>query len=223
MTNKFTTQIKNVRDHGWQRIDLRNCGLTEFPEILFSFEDLRYIDLGNDSYCDEELKNKIEVIPDGIKVFKHLTKLDLSHNEIIDVSEKIVELKSLHYLDLSFNRLVHLSEKIANMEGLVALNLEENPFDLLPPEIVSRGIQSIRNFIKELSEKDFLYEAKLILVGEGRVGKTCIANALISEDYKLEEMESTEGDVTIPPLKAFRGCDGKSAGRGMSLINYSTN
>ena len=63
--------------------------------------------------------------------------------------------------------------------------MKDNPFEMLPPEIVSRGIESIRNFYKELEEKDYLYEVKLIIVGEGRVGKTCIAKALIDNDYKF--------------------------------------
>ena len=79
------------------------------------------------------------------------------------------------------------------MPNLSELHLEENPFDLLPPEIVARGIESIRNFIKELEEKDYLYEVKLLIVGEGRVGKTCISKALINNDFKLEDLASTEG------------------------------
>src|SRR5690606_14906389 len=91
------------------------------------------------------------------------------------------------------NKLTDFSAKIANMPSLKQLILDGNPFEMIPPEIVARGIESLRNFFIELEEKDFLYEAKLIIVGEGRVGKTCISNALIDPDYKLKEEESTEG------------------------------
>lgn len=193
LENRIRERLDNVKIHGWQTLDLKNCGLKEIPEEIFDYIDLRVIDLSNDPYCDEDDKNKIESIPSGISKLKNLKKLNLSNNNIIAISEKIASLKSLKHLDLSNNKLTHLSEKIANLPNLSELHLEENPFDLLPPEIVARGIESIRNFIKELEEKDYLYEVKLLIVGEGRVGKTCISKALINNDFKLEDLASTEG------------------------------
>jgi internalin A len=193
MIEKVRERLDNVKFHGWQVLDLKNCGLNEFPVEIFEYSDLRTIDLSNDAYCDDNMKNRIKIIPNEICKLKNLIKLNLSDNKINSIPEKITDLKKLRYLDISKNNLTHLSEKIANMPSLQILKLENNPFDFLPPEIVARGIESIRNFIKELSIKDFLFEVKLILVGEGRVGKTCIANALIEDNYQLDGMESTEG------------------------------
>ncbi len=86
-----------------------------------------------------------------------------------------------------------MPEEVANMDNLEEIVLDGNPFDLLPPEIVSRGMVAIRNFYSELKEKDYLYEAKLIIVGEGRVGKTCLTKALIDPNFELSKEESTEG------------------------------
>ncbi|HNS30372.1 MAG TPA: COR domain-containing protein [Tenuifilaceae bacterium] len=193
MIDKVRKRLDNVKLYGWQVLDLKNCGLKEFPVEIFEYPDIRTIDLSNDSYCDDNMKNKIKDIPKEISKLKNLIKLNLSDNKINSIPESITDLKKLRYLDVSYNNLTHLSEKIANMQSLQILNLENNPFDFLPPEIVARGIESIRNFIKELSVKDFLFEVKLILVGEGRVGKTCIANALIDDNYQLDAMDSTEG------------------------------
>jgi len=193
MTDKVRKRLDNVKNHGWQVLDLKNCGLNKFPDEIFNYPDIKTIDLSNDSYCDENMKNTLKVIPESISKLRNLIKLNLSDNQITSIPEEIIKLRSLKYLDVSKNKLTHLSEKIANMPSLQILNLEENPFDFLPPEIIARGIESIRNFIKELSVKDFLFEVKLILVGEGRVGKTCIANALIDDNYELDGMESTEG------------------------------
>lgn len=193
MNNKIRERLDNVKLYEWQVLDLRNCGLRKIPEEIFKYTDLITIDLSNDSYCDNDMKNTIVTVPDSISKLRNLTKLNLANNQVSNISEEISKLKALRYLDLSNNNLTHLSEKIANMPNLQELNLEDNPFDLLPPEIVARGIESIRNFIKELEEKDYLYEVKLIIVGEGWVGKTCIAQALIDDNFKLGEMESTEG------------------------------
>lgn len=195
---KINAALDKVRIHEWQTLNLKNCGLTEIPHEIFSFTNLVTIDLSNDTYCDEEFKNKIQIVPDEISNLKKLTRLNLAYNNIISVSENVSSLSKLNFLDLSNNMLTEVSEKIANMNSLKNLILDNNPFDLLPPEIVARGIDSIRNFYKELQEKDYLYEVKLILVGEGRVGKTCLADALMDSNYILSDAESTEG-INIQP------------------------
>lgn len=190
---KVEKELIKVLNHGWQIVNLRNCGLTEIPYELFSHKNLVSIDLGNDLFADEHERNKITHIPDSISFLKELAVLNIENNEVTNVSEKISELSKLIKLNLQGNKLNDFPEKIANMQGLKELILLDNPFDMIPPEIIVRGIDSIRNFFKELEEKDFIYEVKLIIVGEGRVGKTCLSNALINENYNLEESGSTEG------------------------------
>ncbi|MBK8143864.1 MAG: hypothetical protein IPK62_02100 [Bacteroidetes bacterium] len=193
LDKKINERINRVVEHEWGTLDLKNCGLTEIPAVVFKQTHLVNIDLSNDKYCDDEHRNKLVSIPKEISNLTKLYKLNLANNEICEVSEEISKLKELSVLIISNNKLTELSPKIANMKSLKELHLEGNPFDMLPPEIVSRGIERIRNFYKELEESDFLYEVKLIIVGQGRVGKTCISKALVTPNYKLEDTESTEG------------------------------
>lgn len=190
---KIENAIKNVTVHGWGIIDLRNCGLSEIPEVLYNYPDLVSIDISNTEYVSENEKNKITEIPDDIARIKRLARLNFENNEITKVSEKIADLPRLKYLNLNNNNLEEISERIANMPGLEELKISDNPFDMLPPEIIARGIDSVRNFFKELKEQDFIYEVKLLIVGEGRVGKTCLSEALIDDNYELNHKESTEG------------------------------
>lgn len=190
---KIRTALDNVKNHGWGLVDLRNCGLKEIPLELFNYPDLVNLDFGNDPYCPEDMKNIIGTIPDEIISLKKLAKIDLENNCVVYISEHLSSLKGLIHLNLKNNSLTELPVKVANMGCLKQLELEGNPFEMLPPEIVARGIESVRNFFKELEEQDFLYEVKLIIVGEGRVGKTCLSKALINSDYKLGDEESTEG------------------------------
>lgn len=191
--NKYRKAIDNVRNHGWQILDLKNCGLREIPDEIFEFDNLRIIDLGNDPYCDVQDKNQILFIPSDIKKLRNLVKLVLSDNDLDFLSSDIVELPKLKYLDLRYNRLKAIPDKLASMSSMEELLLEGNPFDLIPPEIVAQGISSIRNFFVELEEKDFLYEVKLLIVGQGRVGKTCLSKALTDDSFSLDSEESTEG------------------------------
>ena len=190
---KVKDTLKNVTQFGWQVVNLRNCGLTQIPKELFEYPEIITIDLGNDDYIEEDRRNQINEVPSELAKLTRLTKLNFENNVIVTVSVEVASLKRLHYLNLEGNKIRELPEQIANMECLKELKIAENPFDILPPEIVARGIESIRNFIKELEEKDYIYEVKLIIVGEGRVGKTCLSHALTMDDYLLQDEESTEG------------------------------
>jgi len=190
---KIKETLKNVTVHGWGVVDLRNCGLTEIPKELYNYPDIVSIDLSNSDYTDSDDKNIITEIPDEIAKIKRLARLNFENNRISKVSKNIANLPRLKYLNLDNNNLKEISEKIANMQGLEELKISNNPFDMLPPEIIARGIDSVRNFFKELKEQDFIYEVKLLIVGEGRVGKTCLSEALIDDNYKLNDKVSTEG------------------------------
>lgn len=193
MNPKVKAKIEYAKRHDLGLLELRNSGLTEIPEEIFECTELVSLNLGNDDFCSPDMRNKIEVIPDDIKKLTKLSKLDLSKTGVRSVSESIVSLRNMEYLHLDGNRLTDIPSKVVSMPSLKKLLLEDNPFEMLPPEIIARGIDSIRNFFKELDEKDYLYEAKLLIVGEGRVGKTCLANALINPNYILSDTESTEG------------------------------
>ena len=190
---KINTQIDNLKNHGWTSLDFRNCGLTEIPLEVYQNPDIVFIDLGNDDETDENFKNKITSIPDAIGKIKRLAKLNIENNILVNISDELASLTRLKNLSLRNNKLKHLPEKVANMTQLSVLDIAGNPFDILPPEIASQGLDSIRNFFRELKDPDYLYEVKLILVGEGRVGKTSLSNALSNNDFSLEDEKSTEG------------------------------
>jgi internalin A len=190
---KVRSKLTTVQKGQWGLLELRNCGLTEIPSEIFKMDYLTVIDFSNDDFCEERYRNKIKIIPDEIEQLKSLFRLDISGNLVSHISENLSNIKTLEYLNLRNNRLTDFSAKIANLPKLKQLLLDGNPFEMIPPEIVARGIDSLRNFFIELEEKDFLYEAKLIIVGEGRVGKTCISKALIDPGFKLTDEESTEG------------------------------
>jgi small GTP-binding protein len=194
LTDKIKERIDRVVVHGWNKLDLSNCGLSEIPDWIFdNCADVSIIDLSNDTFCLPEDRNTIGVIHRDICKLKKLARLNLANNQISEINESLGQLQNLRHLNLSNNKIKYLPPQVANLPKLEELFLEGNPFDLLPPEIVARGRDSIRNFIKELDVSDFLYEAKLIIVGEGRVGKTCLSNSLIHAEYVLEDEPSTEG------------------------------
>jgi len=81
------------------------------------------------------------------------------------------------------------------LQKLTRLNLDHNPITEPPLEVVENGIEAIRQYFKQIETEgvDYLYEAKLLIVGEGGAGKTTLANKIINPNYQLCEEDSTKG------------------------------
>ncbi len=76
--------------------------------------------------------------------------------------------------------------------------LNGNPLKRPPLEIATdtSNIDKIRNYFEELENQgeDYIYEAKLLFVGEPGAGKTSLAEKLLDPDYALRPDEPmTEG------------------------------
>ncbi len=89
--------------------------------------------------------------------------------------------------------------------------LEDCPLTSPPPEIVSQGNEAILNYFQERDAQgaDQLFEAKLLIVGEGGAGKTSLCRRLFFPDQDLpESSESTKGiDIHHYSFKTNKGKD----------------
>ncbi|MDT9342119.1 ADP-ribosylation factor-like protein, partial [Trichodesmium erythraeum 21-75] len=93
------------------------------------------------------------------------------------------------------NQLTSLPESITKLSNLTWLYLENNPLKNPPIEIATREIEEIRNYFQQEREKgiDYIYEAKLLIVGEGGAGKTTLANKILDQNYQLKDEDTTKG------------------------------
>lgn len=187
-----------------------NCNLLlEIPKELGLLQELNYIDLSN---------NEIIEIPQELSNLNELSTLDLSANKITDINREIFKLKNLANFFISGNSLKEIPQQIGNLKALKTLYLEDNPLKRLPKEIanlknleklvvnwgymeekppleiIHRGIKSIQNYYKALKpEKTVdLFEAKLLIVGSGGVGKTYLMKRIVFDTINPNEV-STEG------------------------------
>ena len=131
-------------------------------------------------------------LPKELFKLKNLTELWLSNNKLKIVPEELVQLKKLTRLVLSKNQLTSIPKKLGKIKNLKDLSLDKNPLESPPPEVIEQGTQAILAYLRELEKgKKERYEAKLLILGDGGEGKTCVSRALRGLEFK--EQIRTEG------------------------------
>ena len=176
-------------------LDLSDNKLTYIPDSLSQLKNLTILHLNN---------NDLISIPDSLAQLQHLITLDLSSNQLTSLSDSVYKLDSLQELRLennkfnrsSGNQIKELSPKILQLTNLKELTLEGNPIEMPPPEVVTKRVEAIKDYFRQLEAEgeDYIYEAKLLIVGEGGAGKTSLAKKIQNPAYKLQPSEkSTEG------------------------------
>jgi len=167
-----------------QLLYLHNNQLRELPEDLASLTQLQVLDLRN---------NQLRELPEAIASLTQLLLLNLSNNQLRELPEAIASLTWLQLLNLSDNQLRELPEAIASLTWLQELNLKNNPLNPDLAAAYEQGTGAVLQYLRAKAQAQItLNEAKLILIGEGEVGKSCLLGAL-REDEWLESRPTTHG------------------------------
>jgi internalin A len=119
---------------------------------------------------------------------------------------------NLEKLRLSDNKITAFSLPRGRAQGLVDLDLGGNPLEGVPPEVLARGRHAVLGYFKELdiADVDKIWEAKLVLVGDGGAGKTTLVRKLKNRDFKVPHEEpSTKGVETRIEYHTFKGEEGQ--------------
>lgn len=165
-------------------LDIYGCNFPQIPKPLLipSIESIRYNCLN--SYLSEEflllnnlkevilLRSKLKELPNGFGNSKKLKTISLNHSEITSLPQSLRNATNLEYI--SFIE-TPLAEKI-------------------PPEILNQSAKEIVRYVLDLqsnSSKTYFNEAKMLIVGQGSVGKTSVLKRLLYNTYTTEK--STEG------------------------------
>ncbi|MEH2286497.1 leucine-rich repeat domain-containing protein [Nostoc sp.] len=165
-------------------LQLSSNQITEIPEAIAKLTNLTQLDLSF---------NQIREIPEAIIKLTNLTDLHLSSNQITEIPKAITKLTNLTDLHLSSNQITEIPEAIANLTNLTQLDLSSNKITNIPLEIFNSGhTKEILNYLRQIctSETRPLHEAKLLLIGQGSVGKTSLIKRLIRHKYDKDQPQT---------------------------------
>jgi len=155
--------------------------LRDLPKELFQITTLKKLRLGKRAA-------KLEVLPPEIGQLTHLVSLDLSNNNLSSLPAELGRLTQLTSLDLSGNKLSSLPSALQNLKALQMLDLRGNSMEGVPPEVLERIEQPdviLRSYFARGRKP--LNEVKLILVGQGSVGKTSLARRILFDTYDPQQ------------------------------------
>ena len=191
--------------------------LPEFLSQLFQLKEL-YV-----------FSNSLQSIPDWIGELHSLEWLNIQENDIADLPITLCKLKFMRGLVLGWSKeskgipisklpdwignltsleelyaasckLSSLPPSFTQLEHLKKLELGNNPLNAELAAAYEEGIEAVKAYLHAKAGMQIrLNEAKLILVGEGEVGKTCLMDAL--EGLPWEEHPTTHG-IEIRPIAA---------------------
>ncbi|MEH2429617.1 MAG: COR domain-containing protein, partial [Nostoc sp.] len=159
--------------------------------------------------------NKITQIPEAIANLTNLTQLHLSYNKITQIPEAIANLTNLTQLHLRNNEITQIPEAIESLPKLKKLDLRGNPLPISPEILGSSddvssvknifnyslllgsfdgvgSVEDIFNYLRLLRSGEVrpLNEAKLLLIGQGSVGKTSLIERLIRNKYDKNQSQT---------------------------------
>lgn len=163
--------------------------------------------------------NQLTNIPTELGQLTKLKMLRLDQNQLTTLPAEIGQLAKLTELYLQNNHLSSLPESLKDIRSLKRLFLHGNsqlgiPLELLGPDPIKSYIRAREEAVDPAQILDYYFrtrggrrplnEAKIILVGRGEAGKTCIVNRLVRNMF--EDTSKTQG-IQISDWKVKAGAD----------------
>jgi internalin A len=173
----FIGQLVNLR-----RLFLWDIKATDY-NFIGQLVNLKYLNLGGTEATDYNFIYQLQNLS------------DLYLNETVATEYGFVEtMPMLRSLSLAFNEIKTFPEYVLNMPNLKYLYLKGNPIqdielELLGEELYEDCLKEVKNYFQLLDQRGYVLnqQMKLMLVGNGRVGKTCVVKSLFGEPCLQEE------------------------------------
>ncbi len=178
-----------------QSLNLSRNKFTSLPEWLDQLPRLQALDL---SY------NHLTQLPSTLRRTVRLEELLANNCRLDSVPHWVGSLSHLERLCLEDNRIKDLPQGLGWLEHLKLLRLDGNPLSSELALAYNEGFEAFKHYLRaraRVGELVELNEAKLILIGEGEVGKSCLLGALRGDEW-IEGLSTTHG-IEIKPVKVI--------------------
>ncbi|MCP4269821.1 MAG: TIR domain-containing protein [Candidatus Brocadiaceae bacterium] len=186
-------------------LGLDNCNLTNLNRTIPMLKELS--NLTELALTDNHLTDI-----SALKSLQNLEGLYLQDNQISDISP-LRTLQNLTWLNLHNNPIEELSPWITDFNMKIRwegdgrdgyITFFNNPLKSPPPEIVKQGKEAVKNYFEQLAKskkkykKDFyLFESKLLIIGEAGAGKTTFARKIKNPDAVMPKLVETTRGIDV--------------------------
>lgn len=177
---------------------LNNINVPDY-EFLAPMKDLLLLELNNN-----QLSNADFLTGNG-----SLEKLSINNNELSDI-EFLAKLEKLRAADLSSNQITDIKPLLKFVRNGINITINENwdfksiyikgnPLESTILKILEQGGDAILRHFERLDQEgtDYIFEAKLTLVGEGGTGKTSLLTRLLDEKASLPREDARTRGIQI--------------------------
>lgn len=173
-------------------LNLSMNNISAFPHEVVDLTNLNSLNLSN---------NNISSLPPELLQLSSLKTLNLGYNNISELPIGFDQLINLKEVDLSHNNLLALPPEIVNLQGLTEFYLSGNPLTTPPIEIADQGIDSIKDYFvslkNERGETRYLFESKLLIIGDGGTGKTSFRRKIVNPHAEMPIEEDTTRGIDV--------------------------
>ena len=177
------------------RFDFSGNQLTGLPPEITKLTNLTRLDFNG---------NQLRSLPPDISKLVNLTSLIASYNQLTSVPPEIAGLSKLMQLNLSGNQLTSLPRELTELTSLISLDLNYNPLPTPPETLVDRqSVKAILAAIAGLETGERLNEAKMLVVGDGDVGKSSVVERLVYNTFN-QKKETTLGVEINDEMKVIQ-------------------
>lgn len=190
-----------------EALSIANLPSPRIPNSIKKLPKLTYLDCFGcyfDKVPNSLLNPKIKSIGldcQNVDQFRQLCKIKkieeiyITGSKVTTIPEEIGKLNSLRKLMISRSKISSIPDTMINLKKMQLFIFAGTPLEeLIPSEIRKQtAIEIIYYVCKRQKEKEdyFFNESKMIVVGQGNVGKSCLVERITEDKY--EDKESTEG------------------------------
>jgi Leucine-rich repeat (LRR) protein len=209
--NELRTLPDWINDLPWLRqLAVDDNLLTELPRSLGGLKRLGYLSFNDNRVVELQAtigqldsltslsasNNAIAWVDPLLTLPSQLTQIFLDRNDIQAVPESASALTHLRILHINNNELRSVPDWLLDLPRLSFIEVGGNPLTTPPPEIAAMGTSAILDFMQTFRAGTAeQWISKLLVVGEGGVGKTSLIKNLIHEPF--DPAESTTHGIRI--------------------------